>query len=879
MKKLLIIWSLLLAMAAQAQPTSVAGFFPLQDSGRIIYNFNEGWRFYLGDATNAQAPAFDDAAWEVVCAPHTARLEPDGASGGRNYQGVCWYRKRFTMPADLADKHVTLYFEGVMGKQQVYVDGRLVCMHEGGYLPIIVDLTEAGVKAGASCLVALKADNSDDKNYPPGKPQNQLDFAYHAGMYRDVWLIGKSPLYITDALQRNEVAGGGVFLHYDNISEKSADVFIDVEICKDNASDLKPQIVALIKDRDGKTVKTAKARVAMPPYEGLMATVTLATTIDRPHLWSPEDPYLYDVEIRVMNGRQCADGGMVRMGIRKAEFRGKDGFWLNGKPYHQMVGGNRHQDFAYVGNAVPNSQQWRDALRLREAGMTIIRADHYPQDPSFMDACDELGLFVIVPTPGWQFWNKDPEWAEKVHQNTRNIVRRDRNHPSVLMWEPILNETRYPQDFALKALEVTREEYPYPGRPVAAADINSAGVKENYDVLYDWAYNIGKGTLDTDKCIFTREWGEYVDDWYAHNAINRAARGWGEKAMLAAALSLTDTYGMMYHGQRQFIGGCQWHPFDHQRGYHPDAYLGGIYDAFRQKKYAFEAFRSQVNGEYFAPIAEAEKKFAPMVFIAHEMTPFSDHDVVVFSNCDSVRLTAYEGDKVATLPIMHDAEGIPHAPAVFKDFWDSWEARTISYTKRNWQKVSLLAEGIKDGKVVCSEKKMPSRRSTKIRLYADEMGRQLVADGSDFIVVVAEITDDNGNVRRSAIEHVTFDIEGEGRIISDDRIMANPRVVEWGSAPILVRSTHQAGKIRIIARPTYEGIHAPAADTLEISSVPYEGKMCYELNSTSKMANRPAGWRNAGGRHIPRTQENLTEEERRKMLEEVEKQQQDFGIQ
>ena len=116
-------------------------------------------------------------------------------------------------------------------------------------------------------------------------------------------------------------------------------------------------------------------------------------------------------------------------------------------------------------------------------------------------------------------------------------------------------------------------------------------------------------------------------------------------------------------------------------------------------------------------------------------------------------------------------------------------------------------------------------------------------------------------------------------IISDDRIMANPRVVEWGSAPILVRSTHQAGKIRIIARPTYEGIHAPAADTLEISSVPYEGKMCYELNSTSKVANRPAGWRNAGGRHIPRTQENLTEEERRKMLEEVEKQQQDFGIQ
>lgn len=135
---------------------------------------------------------------------------------------------------------------------------------------------------------------------------------------------------------------------------------------------------------------------------------------------------------------------------------------------------------------MPNSQQWRDAKRLRDAGCTIIRVAHYPQDPAFMDACDELGLFVIVATPGWQYWNKDPKFGELVHQNTREMIRRDRNHPSVLMWEPILNETRYPLDFALKALEITKEEYPYPGRPVAAADVHSAGVKEHYDVVYGW---------------------------------------------------------------------------------------------------------------------------------------------------------------------------------------------------------------------------------------------------------------------------------------------------------------------------------------------------------------------------------------------------------
>ena len=260
-----------------------------------------------------------------------------------------------------------------------------------------------------------------------------------------------------------------------------------------------------------------------------------------------------------------------------------------------------------------------------------------------------------------------------------------------------------------------------------------------------------------------------------------------------------------------------------------------------------------------------------MVYMAHEMTQFSDPDVVVFSNCDSVRLTAFDGAKTVTLAVEHQPEGVPNAPVVFKDFWDFWQARDLSYKQRNWQKVSFVAEGIIGGKVVCSEKKMPSRRSTKIRLTADEMGRPLVADGSDFIVVVAEITDDNGHVRHLAREHVSFTVEGEGVIIGDATIQANPRAVEWGSAPILVRSTHRAGKIRIIARPTFDGEHAPTADTLEIESVPYTGRLCYDEKPTARQGVNTSSFDN----FTP----VMTDEERRKSLEEVERQQQDFGIQ
>lgn len=591
--------------------------------------------------------------------------------------------------------------------------------------------------------------------------------------------------------------------------------------------------------------------------------------VRKPKLWTPETPYLYHVQTRVLDGGILLDGGVTRIGIRSFVFDAEKGLILNGKPYGQLVGANRHQDFAYVGNALPNSQQWRDAKRLRDAGCTIIRTAHYPQDPSFMDACDELGLFVIVATPGWQYWNKDPKFAQLVHKNTREIIRRDRNHPSVLMWEPILNETSYPLDFALEALKITKDEYPYEGRPVAAADVHSAGVAEHYDVVYGWPGDDEK--LGRPKqCIFTREFGENVDDWYAHNNNNRACRGWGERPQLVQALSLAKSYDEMYRTTGQFIGGAQWHPFDHQRGYHPDPYFGGIYDAFRQPKYAYEMFRSQSPAHLNHPTAES----GPMVYIAHEMSPFSDADVVVFSNCDSVRLSVYDGTKSWVLPVVHAKGHMPNAPVVFKNVWNFWEAREFSYKQKNWQKVNMVAEGIIDGKVVCTTKRMPSRRSTKLRLKLDTEGKQLVADGSDFIVVVAEVTDDSGNVRRLAKENIVFSIEGEGEIVGDASIHANPRPVEFGTAPLLVRSTGRAGKVKVTAHVQFEGTHAPTSAEIEFESIPCQLPFCHIEQQQDTVLKRVVSDREQDSVNSRR----FSEEEKKQMLDEVEKQQTEFGI-
>jgi beta-galactosidase len=844
--------------------TSVAGFMSLPGSGRNVYNFNPGWRFHKGDVRGAEALNFDDSAWQVVSTPHTVELEPAEASGGRNYQGIAWYRKHFVVPAAMQGQLVTVYFEAIMGKQEVFLNGKLVRKHAGGYLPFSVNLTDYGIKAGDKCVLAVMTDNSNDKNYPPGKPQYTLDFAYHGGIYRDVWLIGKSDVSITDALEANKVAGGGVFVHFDQISEKKAQVFVDTEVKNSGTARRVVTVESTLTDASGKKVKQTSSRVMLNAGESV--TVKQKMQVSNPHLWSPDSPYLYRVESRVAEGKLALDGGVTRVGIRKAEFKDKDGFWLNGKPFGQLVGANRHQDFAYVGNALPNSQQWRDAKRLRDAGCRIVRVAHYPQDPSFMDACDELGIFVIVATPGWQYWNKDPEFARLVHENTRMMIRRDRNHASVLMWEPILNETRYPLDFALEALQITKDEYPYPGRPVAAADVHSEGVKEHYDVVYGWPGDDVKGVAR--QCIFTREFGENVDDWYAHNNNNRASRSWGERSMLVQALSLAKSYDEMYQTNGQFIGGAQWHPFDHQRGYHPDPYWGGIFDAFRQPKYAYYMFRSQTAADLNHPLAES----GPMVYIAHEMSQFSDKDVVVFSNCDSVRLSIYDGTRSWTKPVVHAKGHMPNAPVVFENVWDFWEARGYSYVQKNWQKVNLVAEGIRNGEVVCTTKKMPSRRSTKLQLRVDYQNSPLVADGSDFIVVVAEVTDDSGNVRRLAKENVVFTVEGEGEIIGDATIGANPRAVEFGSAPVLIRSTRKAGKIKVKARVQYEGTHAPTPAEIEFESVPSLLPACF-----TEQTRQTDAASTAKGQSASSEKKILSEEEKQKLLIEVERQQTEFG--
>lgn len=858
---------------------STAGFFELPNTGRTVYSMNPAWRMYKGHLEGAEQPDFNDKEWNLVSLPDGIEYVPSEASGCVNYQGEVWYRKHFTPEETWKGKQLFLHFEAIMGKAKVWINGTLVNEHYGGFLPVIANVTKY-INYEEDNVIAVWANNSNDPSYPPGKPQDMLDFTYSGGIYRDCWMIVHNKVFITDSNYENEIAGGGLFVSFGHISQSQAEIRLDAHVRNSSNTYFSGKIEYQLFDKDNRRVCQASKTFSVS--KGKARNTSLTIKVEKPELWEPDSPYLYQLHVLLKDkSGHIVDGYRRRIGIRSIEFKGKDGFWLNGKPYpYPLIGANRHQDFAIIGNALSNSLHWRDAKKLRDAGLRVIRNAHYPQDPAFMDACDELGLFVIVNTPGWQFWNKEPIFAQRVYSDIRNMVRRDRNHPSVWMWEPILNETWYPEDFAKNVVDILHEEYPYP-YCYAGCDVTAKG-HEYFPIHFTHPLNGAGGAFDTSKmdpkiAYFTREWGDNVDDWNSHNSPSRVNRAWGEIPMLIQAQGYAKTdykytcYDVLYRNTRQHMGGCLWHSFDHQRGYHPDPFYGGIMDAFRQPKLSYYMFCSQ------RPVEKNNRLIAengPMVYIANAMTPFSPKDVTVYSNCDEVRLTYCKNGKQFIYKKEKTDEGMPSPIITFKDVWDVMYDKQLA-RKNKHEESYLLAEGIVDGEIVATHKVMPARRPSKIILWADNEGTETIADGSDLITVIAAIADENGNIKRLNNYHIKFEIEGPGELVASKETFTNPREVQWGTAPILVRAKAQTGNIKIKASVVPNGIHTPMSAELIIPTT----KAIHPLIADEDELNLQL--------KTHRNQENLSSydrgqssDEARKQsqmrLKEVEKQQSDF---
>ncbi len=743
-----------------------------------------GWRFSKDTDDEKIAEAgYDDSAFQEVTLPHTAHIEPLVVNN--QWQGLCWYRKNLAFSQLQRSQKHFLYFEGAMQQASVYFNGTLVSEHAGGYLPFIVDITDL-INFEKTNLLAVKLVNTNDTLIPPGKPLQTLDFNMYGGIYRPVRLISTPQVYLTNPMQTtNKEGAGGVFVRFDSLSPQLCQMTISAHVANEHSDARTLEIEQTLRDATGHVVAAALSDpTVLPANQFFDSQVKL--TVDSPELWSPEHPYLYHLVTKVYDAGQLTDSLTTNVGIRELQLTA-EGFYLNGEKTF-LRGTNRHQEYPYLGYALSDEAHWRDAVKIKEAGFDMVRLSHYPHSESFMDACDALGLITMNCIPGWQY-NGNEIFKENVLANTRDLIRRDRNHPSVFFWELSLNESGMEPEFMDRILAEKEKEFG-DQQAITCAWIDYPG----YDLFIparqhgtppDYWNNYKSGM----RPVFIAEYGDW--EYYAQNAgfnqtafsdlkederTSRQFRGSGEKRLLQQALNFQEAANSNRKGKTT-IGHANWLMFDYNRGYSNDIESSGIADIYRIPKFTSYFYQSQRDaGAGCQPPALC----VPMVFIASYWSPESSTDVRVFSNCDQVELRL-NGKTIALQYPDRDENSthLKHPPFTFH--------------LNAFEPGQLTAFGYIDGEKVAGHWVRTPETPQQLKLSIDEAGIPLAPN--DMVFVRASIIDKNGTVCPVNDVMVNFYLDGPGELIGD-----NPIRSEAGVASLLLKTNLISGELTITAQ-------------------------------------------------------------------------------
>ena len=626
--------------------------------------------------------------WEKINLPHTPFVEPLVVL--HQWQGICYYRKILNVSKKEIDKQLWLEFEGAMHLADVWVNGQHLIQHSGGYTPFVVDVTGM-LHADRGNEILVRLDNRNNPLIPPGKPLETLDFCYYGGLYRDVNLIVKHPVHITHPIMANEVAGGGIFVTYPYVSKQEAEIKVKTQVSNKVGTQRHLTIRHTLYEwskKKGRGKKVALVESPLVLAAGTTQHHTQQFTVNNPKLWYPDSPALYVLRTEVMDGRKVTDCEDTRIGIRRIEMTREKGFVINNKPL-KLEGSNRHQEYPYVGNAISDQAQYRDMYQIRDNGFNTVRLGHYPQDPSVLEACDELGLLVIEPIPGWQFFNKAQGFVDHTYKDIRDLIRRDRNHPSVIMWETTLNESWPPKSWKDQAVRIAHEEFPGDQCYTSGDTYGYDG----FDVCYnDWREGYNRPNT-TSKPGFIREYYDY--EFGGHYSTTRVTRGDGDYALMQNAWNAQWSHNRYRAYYPWTIGGAVWSMYDYNRGCCDNICYSGLADLFRLPKFGLLYFRTQMKEGTFTPAGPMTYE----VFINSHWLEGSSDTLQVYGNVDEVKLQLngrviarqYPDDKPSTSeyvsrPDGGNAENIDFPPFTFFNV--------------NWERGELKAIGYKDGKAV-----------------------------------------------------------------------------------------------------------------------------------------------------------------------------------
>ena len=774
LRSLLALFSLGSALTAVAMAPK-----PAPAGARITTSFDPDWRFLKGDAPGAELAAFDDAAWRKLDVPHDWSIEgpfdekaPARGAGAFLPTGVAWYRKHFTLPANYAGKRVFIQFDGVLQNSDVWINGHLLGHRPFGYVSFHYELTDfLQLGDGKDNVLAVRSDTS-------AQPASR--WYAGAGIYRHVRLGA------TGAVRLDRWS---TFVSTPKVSADVASVHVADGVVNQSQAACDASLQISVVAPDGKTVATAETKPqSIAP--GASSDFALDLRVGSPQLWNLDSPALYHAVSRVRVAGITVDERTVTFGIRDAHFESATGFWLNGKNF-KLYGVCVHADGGAVGAAVPMAI-WEERLTaLREIGVNAIRTAHNPPDPGFLDLCDRMGFLVMDEL--FDCWEvaKNPadyhlyfdEWSKT---DVRDTVRRDRNHPSVILWSSGNEIHDTPKEEKAKQIlaglvQVFHENDPT--RPVTQALFRPNTSHDYTNGLADLLDVIGTNYRDT----------ELLAAWRAKPG--RKIIGTEQQHNVQTWLTLRDNpaeagqflwTGVDYLGESR-----QWPTVSSGAGLVDRT--GAIKPMGRERQSWWSAKPMVAIARRIAPtqFAQGDPGFVPLNRRQVQFADWSprnraphDENVEVYSNCESVELFL-NGQSLGARTLEPDAS--PRA----------WKVAFVPGT--------LKAVAKNQGAIVATQDLHTAGPAARIVLTAD---RAPLANDFEHVVRVTATVVDASLVPVPTADHlVTFAVSGPGVVAavdsadnaSHESFQSTGRHAFQGSCVAFVRLTAATGKLTLTA--------------------------------------------------------------------------------
>jgi beta-galactosidase len=775
------------AIASTALSPSAVRAAEQTSSGRTILPMNRKWRYHPAKVSGAEAPEFDDSKFDRVVIPHTNVALPWHNFDDKDYEFVSTYRRRFRYPQEAEGKRVFVDFEGVMTASIVWINGVRLGEYRGGFTPFSFELTKNLRKDDQNVLV-VQVDSTERNDIPPFG--NEIDYMTFGGIYREVSLRIVPPTYIDNVFVQPKDALGGnpsfdvhCFIAGDPVGKGA--LSIEAELRDDEKVIAK---AARTLEQGGLASGASDPGASLDPYTEAAVyastqtlkdpgkhTVSL-TKLSGIQLWELASPKLYTVHVRLLRAGRVIDEETRRIGFREASFT-DGGFSLNGKIV-KLRGLDRHQTFPFAGQAMPARVQRKDADILRKnLHCNIVRTSHYPQSRHFLDRCDEIGLLVLEEIPGWQHIG-DESWKQVAIDNVGRMIRRDWNHPSIILWGVRINESKDDHDFYTRtnAFAHSLDDSRQTG---GIRYFQESEFLEDVFTMNDFGFPLKPPNhpryLNTEFVGHTFPTKTTDDDERQREHTLRHARIHDQLA-----------------SNPQYAGGIGWCAFD----YNTHANFGagdricyhGVTDIFREPKPAAGFYKSQCE-------PEEEIVLEPAFHWARGDESVGFTKAVFCSNCERIKISGRSGSiesnpwtpLIEIEPDREQFKNLKHPPFVL-------DLNALDMRKPHGHRWGdLRAEGFIGGKLVITKTMSGRGVDAKFALCADD--RELAADGADATRVVVRVTDEFGAIRTYANDPITFAVDGPVKLIGD-----NPMALVGGVCAVWIRAGEFAGTAQLTAK-------------------------------------------------------------------------------